>query len=103
MYMTLELQRNVCNNDECMLIYLMKTMHSNYYCTPSMLYERHFCHGSRTLLYNYKINNYVLGGPNFEIDTDRFVPGPHTLDITVSTLFGQSFTRSIFFIVEGEP
>ena len=44
-----------------------------------------------------------LGEYNFDIDVSRFTPGPHTLDITISTLFGQVLpVPHLLFVIERE-
>ena len=48
-------------------------------------------------------HSFFAGGPNFVIDETRFSPGLHLLDITITTLFGQTLivVPSIVFFIEG--
>ena len=42
------------------------------------------------------------GEPSFVIDEGRFLPGPHTLDVTITTDFGQTLAiPPITFVIEG--
>ena len=50
-----------------------------------------------------KYHHSFLGESNFVINGSSFTPGPHTLDITISTLEAQVLSvPSLVFIIERE-